>query len=107
VNKFRQVYPSWSVIKHEDLSINPVEKFAHLYGDLGLDWTTKVKLFIEKSTNSKNSSDTTSTRVLDINRNSQENIKYWKMRLKEDEINYIREASEDVSTCFYSAQDWL
>ena len=47
-------YKKWIIVKHEDISNNPINEFYKLYETLELTWSKNIENKINKYTNSKN-----------------------------------------------------
>lgn len=80
---------------HEDLSLNPKGEFKKIFEFIDLQFEEKADNYIRESTESKN-----------FKRNSKENVKSWKQRLSEDEIEKIKEGTKEVSQKIYRDKDW-
>lgn len=94
-NKFKD---EWYFIEHETLSKNALPEFEKMFSKLNLKFSNKVKKFILKST--------TSNRKSNLTRNSVDNIKTWKKRLSQEEIDRIKIGTQKVWSKFYSEEDW-
>ena len=108
IHGFKLSHSNWLFMKHEDLSLNPVEEFERIFNYLGLPYTEEIITEIEKLT-SKNPSPAIvnkSSDIFEVKRNSKENIWYWKERLTVDEIERIYNGTKHISNFFYSAKDW-
>jgi hypothetical protein len=101
---FRKEHPDWLFIRHEDLSIDPVNQFHKIYDAFGLEFTRDAMEAILKSTGSHNPIEQ------DVNaplmRNSKRNINNWKSRLTKDEIERVRTGTSEIWPLFYSEGDW-
>ena len=106
--QYREAHKDWIYVRHEDLSRNPVDGFRDLYEQLGLEFTKQTQQVIENYSSSSNPSDTDAPVGSEeiLLRNSQSNIWNWKSRLTASEIERIHGAVEDVSSAFYSKDDW-
>lgn len=95
-------------IRHEDLSLDPVQGFKDIFSKLDLDFTEEVRAVIENFSASTNPRDPSAPVGSDatLKRNSKLNIWNWKKRLTYSEINKIRNQVEDISVCFYSNEEW-
>ena len=98
VSQFKKAYPDWIYIKHEDLSMNPVDEYKQIYKKLGLNFSSKVERKIIESSTAKEAGHLT--------RDSKENITTWKKRLTEEEIERIRKETKEISDIFYSEDYW-
>ena len=70
-----------------------------------LDFTQQVEAEITKTSMNKNKSDV-GKQVHQLHRDSKSNIKQWKKRLTEDEINRIKEGMDKTASHFYNNEDW-
>jgi hypothetical protein len=99
--------PDFIVVRHEDLSHDPVTGFRNLYETLGLDYTQHVEKSILNSSSSENPMELSRKRVHDVRLDSRANMSNWKKRLSEDEINRVREMTEGVAQLFYADAGWV
>ena len=106
LDQFISKHPEWIIIRHEDVSLNPVEEFKKIYTQLDLDFTDKIKDKIIESSGGHNRVDAQTGKELDLNRDSQKLVKNWKKQLTQDEIDQIKEITRSVSDKYYSDQDW-
>ncbi len=98
--------PGFIVVRHEDLSLDPVEGYRKLYETLGLDFTPRVEKIILTSSSSENPAEPSRQNIYSVKLDSRANIHNWKKRLAVDEIKRIREATEEVSQLFYPDVEW-
>ena len=105
--EYKKLYPYWLYIRHEDLSYDPMKQFELLFKKLDLVLTSKVKKFIQETSDHSNPSDVLNKgKVHQLERNSRENINNWKKRLTNKEIKKIHDITEHISSKFYSDKDW-
>jgi hypothetical protein len=107
-------HPAVTVARHEDLSEDPVGRFAELYGWLGLPMTSSAEAAITAATTgsspershswsfTRHGLSKTAFRPMD----SRANIGAWKRRLSKDEVVRIRRATEPEAASFYGDADW-
>lgn len=100
------LHPAFKVIRHEDLSRDPVRGFRELYQFLDLDFTARVEAAILSSSNSENPVELSKKKVHSVRLDSRASLDNWKQRLSTDEIARIRKIAEPVSHLFYSDSDW-
>ena len=99
VSYYKEKYKDdWCFVKHEDLSINPIEEFKNIFSKINLTFSDNVKSYIFETTNSGLKSD--------LKRNSKENVKTWKNRLTEEEIARVKIGTKPVWENFYTENDW-
>lgn len=104
IRRYQEKYPKWLFVRHEDISMNPVDGFRNIFKTLELDFTDNVIAFIKFTSSDSNPVEQQPNNQ--FIRNSKLNVKNWTNRLKVDEIAYIKEKTEDVSHIFYTEQDW-
>ena len=106
VDEFIKRNPHWAVKRLEDISMQPVEEFRDIYKRLGLIWTKKVKSTIESFSNESNPAESPENRVHHLKRNSRANVKLWKQRLSDQEVNRIMDIVEPLASKYYRPSDW-
>ena len=106
VQTSRNLNPDLQVVRHEDFSRDPLNNYRDLYAALGLGFTSRVQKTILNSSSSENPAELSLKKTHSVKLDSAANIKNWKKRLSESEINRIRTLTEDVSELYYSNEDW-
>lgn len=96
-----------NVVRHEDLSLDPIEGFSNLYQILDINLTKSASEKVVSSSSTVNPSELSPSSVHSTKLNSRANIDNWKHRLTKDEIKRIQQLTADVSINYYSEQDWL
>ena len=98
--------PSTRVVRHEDLSLDPVGGYQQLYSELGLNFTPSVKRKIMDSSSSENPVELSRKKVHSVKLDSRANLDNWKHRLSSGEIDLIRRATDEVAHLYYPEVDW-
>jgi hypothetical protein len=98
--------PNVRIVKHEDLSVDPLAGFAELYVQLGLPFTPGVERAIRKSSSSENPAELSTDRVHSVRLDSRANLHNWKRRLAPEEIRRIRSLTEEVAHEYYPDVEW-
>jgi hypothetical protein len=105
---YREELPGLEVVRHEDLSADPVPAFRALYGRLGLPFGPGTERAIVAATSAGSGGGAmrwsvsgggvskTAARRLD----SRANLGVWRERLSDDEVARIRELTADVAPAF-------
>jgi hypothetical protein len=105
---YRDEVPGLEVVRHEDLSADPVPAFAALYDRLGLPFGPGAEQAIRAATTagsgggavrwsvSSGGVSRTAARRLD----SRANLQVWRERLSDDEVARIRDLTADVASAF-------
>jgi hypothetical protein len=106
VHQTGKLFPHFSIVRHEDLSRNPVAGFQSLYQNLALDFTEKAKTRILNSSSAENPSKLSKNKTHSINLDSRANVDNWKKLLTPEEITSIRKMTEEISNHFYSEHEW-
>lgn len=99
VHYYEKKYPkAWLIVKHEDLSLDPLGEFERIYAYLNLTFSDKAKNEIIASTTAEKKSN--------HKRDSAENIKTWQQRLTAHEIERIKTRTHKIASHYYSEEDW-
>jgi hypothetical protein len=104
VDAYRSRHPAWLVVRHEDLSREPLAGFERLYGALGLEWTPQARAEVERSSSVANPPEARSKH--DVRVASAENVDRWRARLTPPELELVRERTRDVWPRFYADDEW-
>lgn len=104
INIYRENHAEWIFVKHEDLSLNPIGQFQLIYSAFGLEFTHKARKIIMRSSGAHNPVEQKAGN--EYLRNSKNNIYNWKNRLSQYEIERIKMKTSEISTLFYSGDEW-
>ncbi|MCC6298410.1 MAG: sulfotransferase [Anaerolineales bacterium] len=96
-----QLNPNVILVRHEDLSTDPVGGFRELYASLGLAYTHHVEKMILNSSSSENPTELRRGKTHSIKLDSRANLENWKKKLTDEEIARIREITDDTIQLFY------
>jgi len=97
----RGLIPDLHVVRHEDLSRDPITGFRDLYQSLGLDFTPRVQKIILNASSSENPAELSRKKVHSVKLDSRANVDSWKKRLTEQEASRVREMTQDVLALYY------
>jgi hypothetical protein len=106
VHATRALNPDFIIVRHEDLSRDPVAGYRDLYQLLDLEFTPRVEKIILNSSSSENPAELSRKKVHGFKLDSRANIDIWKKRLPVEEIDRIRKMTEEVSALYYSDAEW-
>lgn len=106
VARMMKLHPSFVIVRHEDLSLDPISCYRDLYAVLGLDFTPKVEEAIMSSSGSENPVELSKNNVHAVKLDSRANLDNWKKRLSEAEITRIRNITGKTARLFYSNEEW-
>ena len=106
VQNFQQMNSEWLIVRHEDLSLDPVNRYRDLYNKLGLEFTRRVEKTILNSSNSDNPAEASPKKAHSIQLDSTANIKNWKKRLPGEVINRVRDITGETADIYYPGESW-
>ena len=98
--------PDFILVRHEDLSRDPIPGYRDLYQSLDMDFTPRVEKFILNSSSSENPKESSRTKVHGFKLDSRANIDIWKKRLTAEDIDRVHEITEEISPLYYSDAEW-
>lgn len=98
--------PELCLVRHEDLSLDPVGGFRGLYQSLDLHYTPAVEAAVLSSSSAENPVELSRRAVHSVQLDSRANLDNWKRRLERAEINRIRTLTEDIAGRFYPETAW-
>jgi len=106
VSDLKRHNPDFILVRHEDLSIDPIARYRELYAALGLTFSLRVEKKIWEYSRDSNPDELSPGRVHSIALDSQANLNNWKRRLTADEISRVKQLTARVYPYFYDEQDW-
>jgi hypothetical protein len=106
VEQYRQRSPHVHIVRHEDLSRDPLQHYASLYKALGLSFTSRAAAAVAASSASDNPKETRADSPYETRIDSRANLDNWKKRLTAKEVGRIRRATETPASAYYSEAEW-
>ena len=94
------------LVRHEDLSLEPLDRFQHLYQSLGLSFNHQAEKAILESSAADNPNEVSSRTAHSTRVNSRANIDHWKRRMQPDEIERVRRITAEIADQYYSPESW-
>jgi hypothetical protein len=104
VHATRETNPDFIIVRHEDLSRDPIPVYREMYKTLGLEYTARVEKFILNSSSSENPKE--SSKVHNFKLDSRGVIEGWKKRMTPEEIARVHDLTREVSPLYYSDAEW-
>ena len=98
--------PDLQVVRHEDFSRDPINKYRDLYTTLGLGFTSRVQKAILNSSSSENPTELSLKKTHSVKLDSAATIKNWKKRLSAEDLKRIRDITGEVADLYYSNEEW-
>jgi hypothetical protein len=105
-NDLRKRHPEYLIVRHEDISLDPVGEFKKLYDDLELEYSQRVEQTIINSSSESNPKEVSRRAVHSIQVDSRANLENWKQRLTTRDIERVHELTNDVAQIFYPDKSW-
>jgi hypothetical protein len=106
VHTTRESHPEFIIVRHEDLSRDPVPGYRELYKALDLEFTPRVEKIIRNSSSSENPKELSKKKVHGFKLDSRAIIDSWKKRMTSEEIDRVREITAEISPLYYSRAEW-
>jgi hypothetical protein len=106
VAQLREELPGLLVVRHEDLSRAPSERFRALFDALGLTYAAEAIEAVAASTSRENPAGTPIDQPHETRINSLANLENWRLRLTPDEVGRIRSLTESAAAVFYTDDEW-
>jgi hypothetical protein len=99
-------FPSFKVVRHEDLSMDPQGGFEGLYKTLGIRFTGRTRSRIRRATSERNPPEASGDSIYSVRLDSKTNVMAWKQRLNDEDVTRLRTLTEDVAGSYYSDDEW-
>jgi Sulfotransferase domain len=96
-------FPQVHLVRHEDLSRDPLGEYAKLYDTLGLTFTDTVAEAVLASSSGENPAETRIEKPFDTVLDSKANLENWRYRLADDEIARIRQLTQETAARYYTS----
>lgn len=106
IRDYEQRYPSFIIVRTEDLADDPENRFRDLYTRLNLPFTPEVRAGIRSHSSAANPREAGEGRADQIARDSRAVTSVWKERLTPAEIDRIRRETSDIAPHYYGDADW-
>ena len=106
LQKLQKSNKDWIFVKHEDLSIDPMNEFQLLFKKLGFPFRNMTINKINKLSSTDNSNYLLPGQRDNNKRNSKELIYRWHEILSKDEVSRIREKVSSISNIWYDEKSW-
>lgn len=106
LEKYAKRNENMLLVRHEDISRDPLTEFFKMYQRYELPFTTRVQRRIKEHTSADNTADPIGNVVHQLKRDSAENIHRWKKILTQKEIDLIHEITGPLADKYYSAAEW-
>lgn len=97
--KYREEYPDWMFVKHEEVAADPMTGFAEIYAHLDLEFSESIQQYVLESTSARNPEEGKSTRYQA--RDAKEVLRAWQKRLTPEEVDFIKADTLQVASQFY------
>jgi len=106
VHRTSSLFPTFKIVRHEDLSLDPLAGYQSLYKALDLQFDDKVRDVILNSSSSENPVKLAKGQTFSVKLDSRAALSNWKRILSEDEIARVHQLTAGISDLFYSESEW-
>jgi hypothetical protein len=106
VTNLKKLFPQIQIVRHEDLSLDPVDGYRSLYEVLGLRYSTRAQTTILEASSSDNPKEVSRQDAFAVRLDSRANLHHWKRRLSPEEIQRIRLLTENIASEYYPELTW-
>jgi hypothetical protein len=106
VRDFGVQNPDFIIVRHEDLSLEPVKQYEALYRSLGLNFTPSAQKAVAGSSSSANPGELSTTDIHGYKLDSRASLHRWKQRLTGEEIDRIASLTAEVAARYYPEVEW-
>lgn len=106
VDELRRQDPHLLVVRHEDLSLDPLEGYRRLFEALGLSYSSRARAAVARSSSSENPKEISTRAVHATRLDSQANLYNWRRRMQPAEIARVREITAAVAEKYYPEISW-
>jgi hypothetical protein len=96
---YRERYPDWLFLRHEDLATNPEQEFERVFAFLGLRFSDEIRSRITAFTSSALAAEAPDWRLAP--RDSRGSLDTWRQRLTASEIRLVCDRTDQLATRFY------
>lgn len=95
-----------TIVRHEDLSMDPVKVFRSLYEAVELSFTSLVESAVRGASSSGNPKELEVEQPYAVRLDSAANLTNWKKRLTKEEVRRVRDITEGVASIYYDDESW-
>lgn len=106
VAKFQEEDEDLIVVRHEDLSLGPMQEFRDLCDLLELSFSNEIQRKVEETTGTKNPQQLPPGDEHAVQLDSKANLNNWKQRLTTSEVDRIVSATTNELFGFYEREEW-
>lgn len=103
---FTELNRNFIIIKHEELSNNPIDIFRKLYDKVGLTFTDSIEKSIIEHTSVKNPANAPNNKMHHLKRDSSKTPNQWKEILNDNEIETIKSITYKFTNKYYDKSSW-
>jgi hypothetical protein len=106
VLEYRRRFPAFRIVLHEELSSDPLRRYAELYRSLGLPFNPPASAAVTSSSAAQNPGETPRAMPYETRIHSKANLDSWRHRVTAEEIARIKRVTEESASAFYQGFDW-
>jgi hypothetical protein len=106
VNAYQETVHDLQLVRHEDLSRDPLGGFRDLCANVSIEFTPELQRVVEESSSPSNPGELSERAVHGTRLDSRASIDNWKQNLTPEEITRVMDLTGDIVTLYYTDQDW-
>jgi hypothetical protein len=106
VAALRDRVPEIELVRHEDMSMEPLARFAELYDRLGLQFGDRSRRAVRAATSGSNPAELDVDRPHRVRLDSQANLRNWRNRLTAAEVAQIQAICATAAAALYPEPEW-
>ncbi len=102
IYEYMQINKDWLFIKYRDIAVDPVQKFSEIFDYTGLKMNDQITQYIQNYTSRSNPKEAENHEYMP--RDSKKSLENWKDRLTPEEVEKVKELTNDVFKKLYQNQ---
>jgi hypothetical protein len=106
VDQYRVQKRNIKIVRHEDISITPERIFSEICDYLGVEYSESIKGTVRRSSQAGNPAEVSEDDEHAVYLDSRANLRNWRKRLNESDINRIIAGTRDIADLFYTPGEW-
>ena len=106
VDRYRRERPDWLFLRHEDLSVRPVDGFQAMCRHIGIAYSAAIAAEVARTTAPGNPVDPPPGVAHALLRDSRNAAANWRPHMERREVAALRASVEEISSRFYTDAEW-
>jgi hypothetical protein len=107
IRTYREEFPSWMVVRMEDVALDPITEIGSMYHYIGLEYNDDVRQTVQRHTRPDNPEEVDASNAKETRRDSRRAIQQWSRRLSDRQIERLYDDLFETASDFYAESDWV